>query len=140
MPPNVLVRMALANSDDGAAATALHEIAAQKLRQSFYGCLTHVAFHLANAAGRKIANDTTMAVKNLITIIQQPVADQWWNTALLSPLRGVVRMGGGHVVPLAASEGGRCLRTHWESPSLTVTGVMPESQGASPPISTCLTF
>ena len=83
MTPDVFVLVTLSDSDDGAVARALNKVAAQEFRHAFEWRSTNIALHFAQTIWSEAAYDTTMTVIDFITIVQQPVADQWRDAALL---------------------------------------------------------
>ena len=99
MPPNVPVRVALSHSNDGAVSAAFNQVTPQILREPFDGRLANFTLHPPNAVRRKIADNASMAVKDFIPIVKQPIADQRWNSALLGALGGVARAGIEHDGP-----------------------------------------
>jgi hypothetical protein len=90
MTPDVLFLVSLANSDNSAITGALYQVATQEFGHSFEGCPADFPFHHPNAVRRKASNDAAMAIVNFIPVIQEPVADKWWNATLLGACCGVV--------------------------------------------------
>ena len=90
MTPDVLFLVPLSNSDNSAITGALHQVATQEFGHSFEGCPADFPFHQPDAVRRKASNDAAMAIVNFIPVIQEPVADKWWNTTLLGASCGVV--------------------------------------------------
>lgn len=103
----MLVAMALADRDYSAVDTALHEIATQKLGHASNRIPTNIALKAAHGLWREVANDAAVAIELLFAVVQQPVADQGWNAALLAAPLSVECVGrawhGGSFV--AAAEG-----------------------------------
>jgi hypothetical protein len=82
----------LSNGDDLAVIAGLDEVAAQVLGKPPECRMAHVALELPNAARREVADDTSVSVEGLFSIVEQPVHHQGRHTALLRAHLGV--MGG----------------------------------------------
>ena len=100
MAADALAGVPLANGDHAPAHAGLNEVAAQELRQSLQRRLTNIALQLANAMRREVADHATMAVEGLLAVVEQPVQDEWGNTALLCTemgVSGLMSVNNGHV-------------------------------------------
>ena len=133
MAPDVFVPVAFADRDDGTAIAALHQVATQKLGHSFQRGLADLPLHSADAVGREIADDATMAVKHFFAVVsssqllinggmprccERVAAWLVWSVAI--------------VFPWPALEGGQNRRSDGGSPSPTETDRRPKGQDASP--------
>lgn len=89
MPVKALATVPLAHSDDVAVLAALHQVAAQVLREALDRGLAHLALKLADASWREVAQHAAAAIKSLFAVVQQPVHHQGWNAALLGTYAGM---------------------------------------------------
>ena len=83
MAPDMFLGMAFPNRDDGPVLVGLYQVAAKVLRHTLYRFLANFCLQLANASGREVTHNAAMPVKLFIAVVNQPVADDGRDTALL---------------------------------------------------------
>lgn len=81
--PDVLLGVALGNSDNHAIIVCLNQVAVAIFIDKLGGIFAKVTGQLLDSSRSEIANDPAMAIKFLVTVRNQHVADDWWDATLL---------------------------------------------------------